>query len=88
MLEQSKDNCRIWLGKDLSFYGQIWQVDASTVELIAFTKEASEGELATTSHWLIPIRSILAIGFDWHTLRDREQTLQATTPDPLFKKST
>lgn len=86
-LEESKDNCRIWVSKDLAFYGQVWRVDPGTVEIIAFTKEDSGDELATSSHWLIPIRSIVAIGYSWHTLRDREQILQLASPDPIFKKS-
>lgn len=85
VLEQSKDNCRIWVSRDLGFYGQVWQVDTQTVELIAFNKEDVGNELATTSRWLIPIRSIVAIGYGWHTLCNREQTLQYAKPDPLFK---
>jgi hypothetical protein len=32
-------------------------------------------------------RSIVALGYGWHTLEDREQTLQFTDADPLFKKN-
>ena len=94
-LEISKDNCRIWLGTELSFFGKIWRLDADAIELITFANEfkpsgsdaAECEELATSSRWIIPIKSIVAIGYGWHTLSNKEPTLQFAERDPIFKQA-
>lgn len=80
-LEQSKENCKIFLDRELVFFGKIWRIDGESIELITFSKEDAAEDLATSGKLIVPIDLIIALGYGWHTLRNREQSLVSASID-------